>query len=315
MNTSQTMNKFQPYPSSTLKLPKLPKLPKFLKPKKKLKSTCSSKDKIKEIESSSSSDDERIHNLTKALKKQQYDLLHYNTSSQSEDSCSEKRDKKKSYSKYHKLKQIVSRDVRPKKKNQTCEFDHDDVCDSKEIHCNEMQLRSAKDCCKSNKNECMQCECLQHTIKNSYNSTKSDCIPCKYMQREAINNSKICYNDNIACNSCCEHNESYNNCDCLSNIGSSINHYRSNNLMTNSHLLPRRYPASWTPLNGRSRSPTERIAQNVCTIKECNDHNESNDEFYEGNCNAIRGGVAQKSTPSYSQTSEVSVELLNKCGN
>jgi hypothetical protein len=254
------MNKFHPYPSS------IPKIPKFSKLKKKLKSIYSSKEKIHKNDSSSSSEDERIHNLTKALKQKQYDLLHYNTSSESEDCCSEKCDKKKSYPKYHKLKQFVNQDGRLKKKKKICDIDHNDICDSKEIHCNEIQLRSAKDCCKSNKNECVQCECLQHTIKDSYNSTKCDCIPCKYMQHGAKNNSKMCCNDNTTCNSCCEHNESYNHCDCLSNIGSSINHYRSNNLMANSCLLPRRYPASWTPLNGRSCSPTERIAQNVCTI-------------------------------------------------
>lgn len=310
MNTSQTMNKFQPYARS---MPKLPKFPKFPKLKKKPKTTCHLKEKKQKTESSSSSQDENFHHLIRNLKQKHYDLLDYNISSESDDSCNEKYNKKICYPKYHRLKQVVSQDSRRKKNNQQCDDNYGNICDSKDIHHNEIQLRSTKDCCGSIRNECMQCECPENTIKYCCSSSKSDCTPCKYLQCEAKNNFKTHYNDGIACNSCCDHNESYNHLNCLRDIGSTINHYRSNNLLTNSRLLPRRYPASWTPLQGRSCSSPNKIVRNVCTIQECDDHNRSNDEFYEGSCNAIRGGVAQKSTPSYSQTSEVSFYLCNKC--
>jgi len=315
MSTSQTMNKFQPYAKSMPKLPKFPKFPKFPKLKNKLKTKCHFKDKKQKDESSSSSEDERFHNLTKAYKPKKYDLLNYNPSSECEDCCNEKYDKKICYPKYQKLKQVVCQDGMKKKSNQQCNVIHDDICNSREIHHNKIQPYNAKDCCWSIKNDCMQCEHPQHNIKDCCSSPKSDCTPRYCTQSEATNNFKTHYNDDVACNSCCEHNESYNHYNCLPDIGSSINHYRSNNLLTNSHLLPRRYPPSWTPLHNRSPSPPKRVARNVCTIKECNDHKAVNDEFYEGNCNAIRGGVGKKSPQSYSQTSEVSSYLCKKCGN
>jgi hypothetical protein len=254
------MNRFQP---CVTKMPKLPKFPK---------NPCSSKNKVHEYKSSSSSDDGREQHLRR-LSRQKH-LIEY-ISSESDDSCDEQQ-----HSKYDKQKNMIHQNYGKKKPNQ--QF-HLSDCDLKDVHKNEIQSCDIKDCCYLLRNECAQCAYPQCTIKNCCNSRNNYCA------------------------SCCP--------DCSSDIGSTINHYRSNNLLMNSRFEPRRYPVSWTPLQGRSCSPTDRIVKNVCTNQECNDPNGCNDESYEGDCNVICGGVAQRNTPSCTHTNEVSSYSLNKCSN
>lgn len=237
-------------------------IPKFPKFPKQTKSLKYSRKKKQKVESSSSSEDEKVYSITKTSKHKQYNLLEYNESSNSDDCSNDNH---------------TNKNCRPRY--------------SKSNRGND----STKDSCHSLKNECMQC------CKDCCNSMKSDCTTCKYLQGEKTKRTmKSHFNNDMACNSCCGHNDDYND------IGSTINHYRSNNLLTNSRLLPRRYPPSWTPLQARSSSPLEKVANGACTIQECDDHDECNNEIYEGDCNVIRGGVTQRSTTSHSQTSDVS---------
>lgn len=239
------------------------------------KITYSSKDRIHRYKSSSSSEDEK-HPHSRILKQNHF--IDYRVNGESDDSCDEGQ-----HSKYNRYKHMISENGDKKKLKQQCNFDRANCCDSKEFHQNEVQSGKTKDCCNLSRNECLQCKYPQHVIKNSCTSSENDC-----------------------CSSCC----GYPNC--LLDIGSTINHYRSNNLSRNSHYKPRRYPPSWTPLHGRSSSPPDGNVKNVCTIQECDDFNGCNDECYEGDCNVIRGGVAQKHTPTCTHTSEVSSNSLNK---
>ena len=243
---------------------------------KVLKISSSLKDKVYGYKSSSSSEDERHHSLKNSRDKH---FIEYNDNSESDDSHDERQ-----HAKYNNKQKKTSRIHNKKKLNQQCDLCCSNYCNCDDIHQNEIQSCNIKDCCNSLKNKCLEIKNPGCTVKDSCTSSIKD-----------------------YCNSCCY-------CpNCLGDIESTINHYRSNNLSKNSHYEPRRYPASWTPLHGQSCSPPDRNVKNACIIEECNDLNcnvDCNDDSYEGNCNVMRGGVAQKNTPIFSCKSEVSSYLL-----